>query len=312
MTWVSWRLQRTETLIAVGIVALLAALLIPTGIQMANAYHQDGLAACLSINPSKPVLCGNELGDFQQRFQALTTLANWFTLIPGMIGVLLAAPFIFDLENGTYRLAWTQSITRGRWLLGKLGLPVASAVLAAGALILLFTWWRAPNVHINGRLDIGNYDTTGTVVIGYTLFALALALALGAIWRRAAASLTVAFVAYFAVRIFVDYSLRNHLIAPLKATYKGAQQPSFLYNAHVMSVNATLHGKQIMSGSGGGFNGGHVHVEVAPGISNAVFHVVYQPASHFWPLQLTETGLFVGLATMLILFAAWWTKARTA
>ena len=172
VTWVSWRLQRTETLIAVGILALLAALLIPTGIQMANAYHQDGLAACLAINPSKPVLCGNELGDFQQRFQSLTTLANWFTLIPGLIGVLLAAPFIFDLEHGTYRLAWTQSITRGRWLLGKLGLPVVTAVLAAGALILLFTWWRAPNVHINGRLDTGNYDTTGTVVIGYTLFAL--------------------------------------------------------------------------------------------------------------------------------------------
>jgi hypothetical protein len=138
-------------------------------------------------------------------------LANWFTLLPGLIGVLLAAPFIFDLEHGTYRLAWTQSITRGRWLLGKLGLPILSALLAGGALILLFTWWRMPNVHINGRLDTGNYDTTGTVVIGYTLFALALALAPGAVWRRAAASLIVAFVGYFAARIFVDYSLRDQL-----------------------------------------------------------------------------------------------------
>jgi hypothetical protein len=311
MIWVSWRLQRTETLIAVGILALLAALLIPTGIQMANAYHQDGLAACVSINPSKPVLCGNELGDFQQRFQSLTTLANWFTLIPGLIGVLLAAPFIFDLENGTYRLAWTQSITRGRWLLGKLGLPVAAAAVAAGALILLFTWWRAPNVHINGRLDTGNYDTTGTVVIGYTLFALALALALGAIWRRAAASLTVAFVGYFALRIFVDYWLRDQLVAPLKATYKGAQEPSFLYNAHVLSMDGNVNGHQFSTASGGGFLGGHAQA-AAPDISHAIFHVVYQPESHFWPLQLTETGLFVGLAAVLILFAAWWTKKRTA
>jgi hypothetical protein len=311
VTWVSWRLQRTETLIALGILALLAALLIPTGIQMANAYHQDGLAACLSINPSKPVLCGNELGGFQQRFQSLTTLANWFTLIPGLIGVLLAAPFIMDLENGTYRLAWTQSITRGRWLLGKLGLSVAAAVLAAGALILLFTWWRAPNVHINGRLDTGNYDTTGTVVIGYTLFALALALALGAIWRRAAASLTVAFVGYFAVRISVDYALRDHLVAPLKATYKGAQEPNFLYNAHVLSMDGTVNGHQFSTAGGGGFLGGHVQA-AAPGISHAIFHVVYQPESHFWPLQLTETGLFAGVAIALILFAAWWTHHRSA
>jgi ABC-type transport system involved in multi-copper enzyme maturation permease subunit len=308
VTWVSWRLQRTETLIAVGILALLAAFLVPTGIQMANAYHQDGLAACVSAPPGS--ICGQKLGDFQQRFQTLIDLANWFTLIPGLIGVLFAAPFIFDLEHGTYRLAWTQSITRDRWLLGKLALPVGAAVLAAGALILLFTWWRAPNVHITGRLDTGNYDTTGTVVIGYTLLALALALALGAVWRRAAASLTVAFVGYFAARIFVDFSLRDHLVAPLKATYKGAQQPSFLSNAHILSMNATIHGKQIMSGSGG-FLGGHVKVGV-PGISNAVFHVVYQPESHFWPLQLTETGLFVGVAAILILFAARWTRRRTS
>jgi hypothetical protein len=311
VTWVSWRLQRTETLIALAILALLAALLIPTGVQMANAYRHDGLAACLSINPSKPVLCGNELGAFHQRFQSLTTLASWFTLIPGLIGVLLAAPFIFDLEHGTYRLAWTQSITRGRWLLGKLGLPVVTAMLAGGALTLLFTWWRAPNVHINGRLDTGNYDTTGTVVIGYTLFALALALALGAIWRRAAASLTVAFVGYFAARIYVDYSLRGHLIAPLKATYKGTRQPSFLYNAHVLSLDGTVNGHQFSTAGGGGFLGGHVQV-AAPGISHALFHVVYQPESHFWPLQLTETGLFVGLAALMILFAAWWTQKRTS
>ena len=306
MTWVSWRLQRTETLIAVAILALLAALLIPTGIQMANAYHQDGLAACLSIsNPT----CGNKLGDFQQRFQALTTLANWFTLIPGLIGVLLAASFISDLEHGTYRLAWTQSITRGRWLLGKLGLPVAAAVIAAGALTLLFTWWRAPNVHINGHLDTGNYDTTGTVVVGYTLFALALAVALGAIWRRAAAALTVAFVGYFAVRIFVDYVLRDHLVAPLTAIYKGAQQPAFLYNARILSVKATINGHEIFS-QNGGFLGGHTQA-VSAGAARTIFQVVYQPQSHFWPLQLTETGLFVGLAAILVIFAAWSTSKRT-
>jgi ABC-type transport system involved in multi-copper enzyme maturation permease subunit len=312
VTWVSWRLQRTETLIALGILALLAALLVPTGIQMANAYHQDGLAACLAPNSGQT--CGVKIGQFQMRFQALTTLGNWLTLIPGLIGVLLAAPFILDLENGTYRLAWTQSITRGRWLLGKLGLPVVAAVLAAGALILLLTWWRTPIANLNGRLNTGIYDTEGTVVIGYTLFALALALALGAIWRRAATSLAVAFVGYFAVRIFVDYALRDHLVAPLKATYKGAQQPNFLYNAHVMSINATIHGKPITSGTGvGGFlGGGGTHVQVAPGISKAIFHVVYQPESHFWPLQLTETGLFIGLAAVLIVFAAWWTKERTA
>jgi len=307
MTWVSWRLQRTETLIVVGILGLLAALLVPTGIQMANAYHHDGLGACLSINPSPT--CANAAGDFRQHYQSLLDLANWFNLVPGLIGVVLAVPFILDLEHGTYRLAWTQSVTRGRWLLGKLGLAVVAAVLAAGALTLLFTWWRAPSVHIDGRLMAGNYDFTGTVMFGYTLFALALAVAIGAIWRRAAAAVVIAYVGYFAARIFVDAVLRDHLVAPLRATYKGVRQPSSLDNAHILSLHGTLNRHEVFSS--GGFVFGPTKF-TGPVMRNAVFHVVYQPESHFWPLQLTETGLFVGVAAVLILFAAWWTRRRTS
>ena len=112
------------------------------------------------------------------------------------------------------------------------------------------------------------------------------------------------------MRIFVDFSLRDHLVAPLKATFKGAQQPSFLFNAHIISLDATIHGKHIMSG--GGFFFGSSQKVAAPRLSHVVFHVVYQPESHFWPLELTETALFVGLAAVLILFAAWWTHERTA
>ena len=309
MMWVGWRLQRTETLIALGILALLAALLVPTGISMANAYHRDGLGSCLAVNISPT--CGEKIGGFRADFQSLSDLANWFTLVPGLMGVLLAAPFTLDLENGTYRLAWTQSITRGRWLAGKIGLPIGAALLASGVLILLFTWWRTPEANLNGRLENGVFDTTGTVVIGYTFFALGLALALGAVWRRSAASLTIAFIGYFAARIVVDLWLRNHLVAPHTATWKGAQQPSFLYNAHVLSISATLHGHQLFSSVGNGFLGGHVAVQ-APGASKAIFHATYLAASDFWPLQLTETALFTGLAALLIVFAALWTRERVA
>ena len=306
MTWVSWRLQRTETLITVGILGLVAAFLIPTGIQMANAYHHDGLAACLGVDPGPT--CQNALGSFRQRFQPLIDLAGWFTLVPGLIGVLLAVPFTLDLERGTYRLAWTQSITRSRWLAGKLGMLVVAALAAACTLLLLFTWWRAPSVHIDGRLDRGNYDTTGVVVIGYTLFALALALALGAILRRSSAALAVAFVGYFAVRLLVDLSVRDDLVTPLKATYRGAQPPAFLNHAQIISLQGAINGHPVFGG--GGFFYGATKF-AAPNMNKAVFHVVYVPTSHFWPLQLTETGLFVGLAAILIAFAAWWTNART-
>lgn len=305
MTWVSWRLQRTETLVALGILALLAAFLVPTGIQMAHAYNRDSLAACLSVPPG--ATC--DAGAFRQRFQSLLDLSAWFTLLPGLFGVILAAPFILDLERGTYRLAWTQSITRGRWLAGKLGTAIAAALLAGGGLALLFNWWHSPGARLDGRLETSTYDSTGIVIVGYTLFALALALAVGAIWRRTAVSLIVAFVGYFAARLFVDFSIRDHLLAPLKTTYTGAAQPSFLFNAHILSMVGTLRGRQIMRG--GDFSGGGVKLR-APDLSHVVFNVVYQPESHFWPLQLRETGLFVGVAALLILFAAWWTKKRAA
>jgi ABC-type transport system involved in multi-copper enzyme maturation permease subunit len=309
VTWVAWRLQRTETLIALGILALLAALLVPTGISMADAYHHDGIGSCLLA--LKGSACGQKLLSFQQQFHTVISLADWFTLVPGLIGVLFATPFILDLEHGTYRLSWTQSITRGRWLLGKLGLPVLACLITSGALILLLTWWRGPAVHINGRLDTGAYDNEGTVALGYTLFALGLGLAVGAVWRRAAASLAVAFVGYFVVRLFVDLQLRNHLVTPLKATWKGAAQPHFLDNALILQMTAIIrHGSHAL---GGGVIGGKTQV-AAPGLgANATFHATYIPARDFWPLQLHETALFLGVAGILIAFAAWWThQQRTA
>ena len=312
MTWVSWRLQRTETLIALGILALLAALLVPTGISMANAYHQNGLGSCLAPNVGPS--CGQKIGDFRLRFQSLLDLGGWFTLVPGLIGVLLAAPFILDLEHGTYRLAWTQSITRRRWLAAKLGLPILVALLAGVALMLLFSWWRTPTTRLDGRLDNATFDTAGVVVIGYTLFALGVALALGAVWRRAAASLTLAFVGYFVMRIAVDTKLRDYLISPLKTTWrgvagKGPQEPAFLFHAKVLSETAVIKNHAV---NGGGSLGGRSQF-AAPGLdAHTVFHTTYLPASDFWPLQLVEFGLFAGIAVVLIAFAAWWTHRRTS
>jgi hypothetical protein len=146
----------------------------------------------------------------------------------------------------------------------------------------------------------------GTVVIGYTLFALGLTLALGVVWRRAAAALTVAFVGYFVARIFVDTWLRNRLVSPLRATWKGADnQPAILHHANIISQEVA--GRLPGVGAHGGKLG------IRPGeAASLVFHATYQPASHFWPLQLAETGVFAGGAVALILFAAWWAHQRTA
>lgn len=83
MTWLSWRLQRTESVIALALLGLIAALLLPTGIRMADAYHADGLGACLSVNPS--AACAQAVGEFNSRFGRLSNLMAWFTLLPGLL-----------------------------------------------------------------------------------------------------------------------------------------------------------------------------------------------------------------------------------
>jgi hypothetical protein len=313
--WVSWRQQRTETLIAVGLLALLAALLLPTGLRMAAAYDHDGLSACLGQHTSAS--CDQAIQSFTDRFESLGNLLAWFTLLPGLIGALIAAPFILELENGTFRLAWTQSITRGRWIASKLGMAVGTALLVALALTLLMTWWRTPFVHLSGRMDPSVFDSEGTVVFGYTLFALALATAVGVVWRRAVPALVVAFAGYFAARIFVDTWLRQRLVAPISATWGATGAPANFFHAWVLSerqsdklghpvspINSCVrvignHGKLInpncLAKHGTGFT-----------------HAVYEPASNFWLLQGIETSLFAGVALVLLGFAAWWTHRRTA
>jgi ABC-type transport system involved in multi-copper enzyme maturation permease subunit len=213
VTWVGRRLQRTETLIAIAILALIALLLVPTGLHMASAYQKDGLSSCVAASASGP--CNDAVASFLNRFQRLGDLLAWFTLIPGLIGVLLAAPFVLEIENGTYRLAWTQSITRRRWIVTRLAAAAGAAVVVVvvGLLIVLTTWWRGPLVQLNGRMETSTYDTEGIVAIGYTLFALGLALAVGVLWRRTVPAVLVAFAGYFASRIFVDTWLGQRLVS---------------------------------------------------------------------------------------------------
>ncbi|HEY7077366.1 MAG TPA: hypothetical protein VH418_18445 [Solirubrobacteraceae bacterium] len=306
MIWVGWRQQRTEALIAAALLAALAALLVPTGLSMASAYDHGGLASCVSH--AGAARCGPLVDAFVARFAKLGDLLAWVTLVPGIIGLLLAAPFVAALEQRTHRLDWTQSITRRRWMAGKLGLAVATALVAAVVLTLLITWWRAPLVRFQGRMENSIYDSEGTVVAAYVLFALGLGLAVGAVWRRTVPALFVGFAGYFATRLFVDTWLRQRLVEPLTKTWSPNGRDPGLDRAWVLSehpVDAHGHALSLISPCPPGAN-------ACPGKPGDVqfMQTVYHPASHFWPLQLRETALFAVMAIALIAFAVWWTLRR--
>ncbi len=319
MIWLSWRQQRTETVITAALVALLAAVLIPAGLHLASLYHQQDIARCIGRDTNA---CHDAIANFGGHAGILRSLISggWFNLLPGLIGVALAIPIVLDLESGTIRLAWTQSVTRGRWLRTKLSLPILTTLAAGGAYSLLCTWYRQPLDLVYGRFD--SFDVEGTVPLAYVLFALGLALAVGVLWRRTGLAVLVAFASYVGVRMFVDTWLRQRFLTPLVATWGPPHQGPDLTRAWILFEGPSNRAGHIFNGNyavlqacsrkaAGSLKGTldqHCLARHGAGFN----HAIYQPASRFWEFQGIETTLFAGIALLLLAFAAWSLRRRPA
>ena len=98
------------------------------------------------------------------------------TIAPALVGLFFGAPLIArELETGTFRLAWTQSVTRRRWLAVKLGLVGLAAMAIGGLLTWMVDWWASPIDAANqNRFDLANFGFHGVAPIGYAAFAFAL------------------------------------------------------------------------------------------------------------------------------------------
>jgi hypothetical protein len=309
--WLSWRQQRTETVLAAAMVVLLAALFVPAGIHLASFYDHNGVAHCLA---GKTLACGQTLADFSDRAGILRSVVPWLTLLPGLIGVALAAPIILDLEGGTYRLAWTQSVTRRRWIASRVSVAIVTALAAAGLLAVLFTWYRTPLDHVFGRFDGTSFDLEGTVSLGYVLFALGLGLAVGVVWRRTAPAVIASFLTYVACRLFVDGWLRQRFVTPRSATWSiNAGGPNLNRDWVLSSGMSDSAGHPFTAGFAAvqacgraGFKGGKtLNAQCLAQHGGGYNHAVWQPASRFWEFQGIETALFAGVGLLLIAFAAW-------
>jgi hypothetical protein len=311
MIWLSWRLQRSETILAVVGLVLLAAIFVPAGLHLASAYTHYGIASCLDRQTRD---CMVSIGAFAEQGGALRGGLGWFNLLPGLIGVALAAPLIIELEQGTSVFAWTQGNTRARWLVAKLSLAVVTAVVAAVAYTLLISWARGPLDSVFGRFDNSVFDFEGIVPIAYFLFALGLGLALGVFWRRTAPAMVVAFLAYFGARISTDNWLRQRLITPLTATWGQNSNGPSLRRAWLLYEGPSNRAGHVYSGSfkaldrcASSHPGGLKSLNQAclDRIGAGYNHAIYQPASRFWEFQGIEFALFAGLGALLIAFAAW-------
>jgi hypothetical protein len=323
MIWLTYRQFRLPAAIAAAFLAAIAVFFALTGAHVAHLYH---LSVTCQAQGNCPIT-GSIFGNNAHVLQWLSTV---LVAVPGLIGLFWGAPLVArELETGTWRLAWTQSITRDHWLAIKLAAVGGASVVFTGLFSLLLTWWGSPIDRVKlDRFSPALFSERGIVPIGYAAFAFALGVTAGVLIRRTLPAMAVTLVAFVAARQVETYVIRPNFAAPLHAA------PAFLANNSIgpapgawiistKSVDAAGHAVdpaktscQVRGGPGGiGIDSpavqackNQVRAYVA-GIRNVV---TYQPANRFWTFQTYETAIFLAAALVLVGLCFWWVRHRLA
>jgi ABC-2 family transporter protein len=219
MIWLTWRQARAAAAMMAAALALLAAVLALTGPGLADDYS-SGIAACTNQSGGCAEFFQRFFHDNHNAFLAVTAIA---LVLPALVGLFWGAPLIArELEAGTHRLVWNQSITRTRWLAVKLGLVGLAAMTAAGLGSLAVSWWAGPlDKSAAGdfpRMAPLVFDARGIVPIGYAAFAFALGVTVGMLVRRTLTAMALTLVVFVAVQIAMPLLVRPHLIPPIRST----------------------------------------------------------------------------------------------
>ncbi len=339
MIWLTWRQLRAQSIAAAALLVLFAATLLLTGISLGDQATSSGLSGCHGL------ACQVAASNFISLIKGSPLQLVFYIglaliyVVPALIGMFWGAPLIArEIETGTFRLAWNQSVSRTRWVIIKLGLIGLAAMAVAGLLSLMTGWWASPIYRAGSFVSGGAaqsrimpvaFGAQGIVPLGYAAFAFALGVTAGLLIRRTIPAMALTLAVFAFIQIAWPNWVRPHLITPVRSTTPlsvGRLDEVMISNGNTMTVqdSATKPGAWIISNvsvkpDGQVFTGPPTKACVNQGIqacnaSIARLHlhqvVSYQPASRFWELQWVETGVFLALAVVLAGFCAWWISRR--
>ncbi|MGH3253923.1 MAG: ABC transporter permease [Streptosporangiaceae bacterium] len=360
MIWLTWRQFRAEAITAAAALAVFAIVVAATASDLSGRYNSSGLLtchgdACAGLASTFLSNLASGGGDFLVPGSAYAIFYFFSVLViliaPAITGVFWGAPLIArELETGTFRLTWNQSITRTRWLALKLALTGAAAMAVTEAFSLLQAWWAAPigkavglggssSIFSEGRFGWFVFPTHGITPLGYAAFAFALGVTVGLVIRRAIPAMAVTLAIFAAVQFITPLWIRPHLfptshtvttIAAAGANVSLRANPKLVLTASAVpgQPGAWIMSSQGVNAAGQPVRsipasceplvsdslGSHRGTAVGPGsatLNNCVAsHGIrvaesYQPASHYWPLQWSETGMFLALALALAGYCFW-------
>jgi hypothetical protein len=187
-----------------------------------------------------------------------------------------------------------------------------AAAVCAGALAAVVTWWSGPeNALHQNRFGLNQFPIQGIAPVGYTLFAVALGIAAGALLRRTLPAVAVTIGVFTAVRLLIDNFVRPHYQTPLTVVGPVGHPTSGPEGAAwVLSSTITNPAGQPVQG---------IPFSQAPPVCRALIGqsdpskyfacmgdhgfrniVTYQPANRYWAFQGIETSIFLALAAVLV------------
>ncbi|MEU8659959.1 ABC transporter permease [Actinoplanes philippinensis] len=218
MTWIVWRQQRTLFItLAVGLVLGVAGVLALRAMMSAD-FTEAGLGGCLHDLAQSAGACGDPNGEVQITWNSRMHNAQLLMLaLPALVGVFIGAPlYAREFEQGTHALAFTQSVSRARWMATKFLVTAVPALAAVLVMQLAVGSWIEAAGAIgplqNGRFTPPIFDNSGVSPTAYTLFAFTFGTFAGALLRRTLLAMTLTLGAFVVVRSVV-YSFRESLRA---------------------------------------------------------------------------------------------------
>ena len=321
MIWLTWRQERFEALLLALTLAAGAAVLIWTGTQVWGSFDHLGVAPCLTGLGGGS--CTDTISSFTVESASQQQVLSWLAYLPTFLGVLLAAPIVLEIEDGSHRLVWTQSVTRVRWVATRAGLPLVVGAVGVALIAFLGSWAMQPTDRVVGPMHPGPFDLQGTVPVAYMVVAFAVTLFVGVIWRRALAGLGTGITAGIALHFAIQQWLRPHLMAPVTKLWVGGPAP-FKPQDWLLSGGETQVYDYVNA------RGQHFSLDQVTGLCGQATGqnkgawgaclrahrlgelIQYQPADRFWAFQTLESLIVLAIAVTLLASSAWWLVKKTS
>lgn len=257
MFWLTYRQHRMQLLVTFGTLVVVGVLLLVNGMSVAT-----------SPDPAK-------------LFSNLYAYLNWLQVFPVVIGVFWGAPLIAaEYERGTTKLAWTQSVSRFRWLGVKLGFLAVLATLGGLAFGAMMLRWVEVFPAGSGDSMVTNrfdnpvlFSMTGVAPGAWWLFGFVLGTAAGALIRKTLPAIAVTIAVGVGLMIVLG-NVRDGYVEP----------------------------EIVALGAGGQDPGGRVLGMVADA-TGEVTALKVLPYDWYWRFQWTEAAILSGVALLLAVAA---------